>query len=88
MAKRIKQRKGLDRQANRLQEDVVMEQASPSSAWDAAAFFIEPNHELDPDGDLVLILNPSSFGYKNAVHGPQSEGMVKLNRLEVRHYFN
>lgn len=46
----------------------------------------EPNnHELDPDGDLVLILHPSSSGYKNVVHDAPSEGMVKPTRL---YYFS
>lgn len=85
MAKRIKQRKGLDRKSNLSQEDPVTGQAS---SWDEASFLVEPNHDLDPDGDLVLILNPSSFGYKNAVHDARSEGMVSINRLEVIHNFD
>ena len=49
---------------------------------------VEPNYELDPDEDLVLILNPPSLRYKNVVHNFRSEGMVKSNRLEVRYYIN
>lgn len=88
MTKRIKQRKRFDKQTNRLQKNVVMKQAFSSSTWNAAAFFIESNHELDPNEDFVLILNFFFFEYKNAVHDPQSEDMIKLNRLEVKHYFN
>ena len=47
----------------------------------------ESYHELDPDGDLVLILDPSSLGYRSVEDDARSEGMVKLNRLEVRYHF-
>ena len=49
---------------------------------------VELNHELDPDGDLVLILNPFPLRYKNVVHTFRGEGMVKSNPLEVRYYLN
>ena len=86
MAKKSKQRKGIEGETNLPQEDTVTGQASSSSAWERAAFTVEPNHELDPDGDLILILNPSSLGYKNIVHNVRSEGIVKCIRLEVRYY--
>ena len=53
MAKQFKKWKGLDRETNLPQEEYVTGQASSSSAWEVAAFLGEPNHELDPDGDLV-----------------------------------
>ncbi|KAL8837874.1 MAG: hypothetical protein Q9170_002349 [Blastenia crenularia] len=59
MGKKLKQRKELDGKTNRAQEDISAE---------GAAFLEEPNHELDPDGDLVLILDSSSVGYKDAVN--------------------
>ena len=85
MAKTIKQRKRLDRKSNLSQENPVTEQAS---SWDEAAFLMKSNHDLDPDGDLVLILNLFSFGYKNAVHDARSEGRVSINRPEVIHNFD
>ena len=79
-AKKNKQRKGLEGQTNLPQEGTVTGQAFPSSEWERAAFMVEPNYELDPDGDLVLSLNRPSLGYKNVVNNFRSEGMVKSNR--------
>ena len=86
MANKNKQRKGLEGKTILPQEDTVTGQAFSLSEWERAPFMVEPNHELDPDGDLVLILNPSSLGYENVVNNFRSEGMVKSNRLEVRYY--
>ena len=67
------------------QEDIITGHAFSSLEWERAAFTMEPNHELDLDGDFLLILNPSSLGYKNVVPKFPSEGVVKPNRLEVRY---
>ena len=63
-------------------------QAFSSLAWEEDAFTMEPNHELDPDGDLVLILDPSTFGCRIAVHEFLSEGMLKPNQLKIGDSFN
>ena len=68
MSKKSKQRKGHHTKTKLLEEDTVTEQASPSSTWERAAFIVEPYHELDPDGDLVLILDSSSLGSKKMLH--------------------
>ena len=83
MPPKAKDQEGLDIVTRLSQKDTVTGEASSSSAWEGAAFPVEPNHELDPDGDLVLILDPSSIGYSNPVHVTRSGGMVKSNRFGV-----
>ena len=63
MAKKNKQRKGLEGEKNVSGEDTVTGHASSLSAWERAVFMVEPNHELDSDGDFFLILNFFFFFY-------------------------
>ena len=79
MPKKSKQRKGHDTKTNLPEEDTVTGQASPSSVWESATFMMEPYHELDPDGDLVLTLDSSSIGSKKVVQDAQ--GRIRPSRL-------
>ena len=83
MPKKLKQKKELRTRASLSQNDTVTGEASSSSAQGGAAFLVEPEHELDPDGDLVLILYPSSIGYRNTIGDARSKSMVKLHRRKV-----
>lgn len=69
MAKKIRKRKGLDKVLDLPQEETVPEEASSLSARERTAFMAELSHKLDLDGDLVLILDPSSLGYKDLSDG-------------------
>ncbi len=63
MKKKARKRKAMDLKAAPWQEDLVTK--LPSS-W----------HELDPDGDVVLILNCSSSIPEQAVHRDRNEGIL------------
>ena len=39
--------------------------------------------EIDPDGDLILILNPSLLVLKEAVRGARGEGTVRPSRSNL-----
>ena len=87
MGNKHKQRKELKRK-DLPQEDLITREACLSFELERATFMMEPYHELDPDGDILLILNPCSLGYKNVVPNSQSEGVVIPNQLEISYHFN
>lgn len=70
MGKKAKKRRETDLKVDPWQDDPVTEQAS---VW-------PPSDELDPDGDVVLILNSSPSVPEQAVYRIQNEGIVRSHR--------
>lgn len=58
------------------QEDIVTEQASSWPTSGKFATWAGVPHELDPDRDIILILNSSSSIPEQAVYRIQKEGII------------
>ena len=84
MKKKLK--KGHDTRTNMPEEDTFTGQESPSSIGERDAFMLEPYHELDPNGDLVLVFD-SSF-LESEIVLSDAQRTIRPNRLAVTTYFS
>ena len=82
-----KLKKGRGTRTNMPEEDTLTGQVSLSSIGERAAFIMEPYHELDPDGDLVLVLDSSSL-VSEEVTLSDAQCTIRPNRLAITTYFS